>query len=392
MEATDGRVTHALKGRRVHFAGSAKPNVEPSHVRYGHALLKRLAKLVLERGGGLVLTVGNEPVHDQDASLPLIFDWTLLEAVEEYENWERRSWPEAQGMLIVGVGLPNWKERIPENRRPLWNRVSKAKSLELIQIRTGLSIGGVLRERQAMYGDILVAIGGGPGVIHLAELYISRQKPVIALDLPLGDKRPSAAERLSTQTMENPKRFFEYEPHYKAAVAYSTLSLRDEPPSVDEFAGRFQDFVSHLREPTAFFVRLLNRKSPDFPDVEGFFRNVVDPVLTDSAYRRFEMGTDTSTEPFLNVELFKKLHYSSLAIADLTGLRLDCFTELGYAFGQAKRVIVTAREETKLPFDSATIPCHFWSAELPDEVRRDAFRQYMNKNINRNPLVYQRQY
>jgi hypothetical protein len=387
MEATDGRLTDALKGRRVHFAGSAKPRVEPSRLRYAHTLLKRLAKLVLEQGGGLVLTLGNEPVHDQDTSLPLIFDWTLLEAVDEYEHWEKTGWPEAQGMPIVGVALPKLGERIVEDRRPLWNRIVKAKNIDLIQIRTGLPIGGILRERQVMYGDILVAIGGGPGVEHLAELYISRHKAVIPLDLPLGNKIPSAAERLSTQAMENPRRFFEYEPSHKAAVAYSTLSLRDSIPSADEFAWEFYDFVSHLRGPSAFFVRLLDGMSPDFPNVEGFFRNVVDPVLRGSGYRRFEMGTDTSTEPFLNVEVFKELHHSSLVIADLTGLRPNCFMELGYAFGQAKRVIVTAREGTRLPFDSAAIPCHFWSAELTDGVRRVAFCQYMNKNINRDPLV-----
>ena len=86
-------------------------------------------------------------------------------------------------------------------------------------------------------------------------------------------------------------------------------------------------------------------------------------------------------------QIFKKLHYSSLVIADLTGLRLNCFTELGYALGQAKKVIVSAREGTESPFDSASIPCHFWSISEEDEKRRDAFRQFMRKNINREPLV-----
>jgi len=387
METFDGRLTHALRGRRVHFAGSAKPTVEPSRLRYAHILLKHLAKIVLEQGGGLVLTVGNDPVHPRDTNLPLIFDWTLLEAVDEYKHWQAISWPEAQGMPVVAVGLPNWKERITNKRQPLWDKVVKAKNVELIQIRAGLSVGGVLRERQAIYGDILVPVGGGPGVVHLTELYKSKRKSVIPLDISLGDKTPSAAEQLSMQAMEDPMEFFEYEPHSRAVVAYSGLSLKDQMPNVEEFGGRFLDFVTHLPRPTAFLVRLLNSKSPDFVEVERFFRNVVDPVLADSGYRRFEMGTDASTEPFMNVEIFQKLHYSSLVIADLTGLRVDCFIEMGYAFGQAKKVIVTAREGTKLPFDSKSIPCHFWPVELEDEKRRDAFRQFMHKNINRKPLV-----
>ena len=375
------------RGRRVHFAGSAKPTVEPSRLRCTHILLKHLSKIVLEQGGGLVLTVGSDPVHPQETNLPLIFDWTLLEAVDEYKHWRTTSWPEAQGMPVVAVGLSNWKERITNKRQPLWDRVVRVKNVELIQIREGLSVGGVLRERQAIYGDILVPVGGGPGVEHLAELYKSKRKPVIPLDISLGDKALSAAEQLSTQAMENPIEFFEYEPHSGAVAAYSELSLKDRRPNVEEFADRFLDFITHLPRPTAFLVRLLNAKFPDFVEVERFFRNVVDPVLADSGYRRFEMGTDPSTEPFMNVEIFQKLHYSSLAIADLTGLRVDCFTEMGYAFGQAKKVIATAREGTKLPFDSKSIPCHFWSADLEDQKRRDAFRQFMHKNINRKPLV-----
>jgi hypothetical protein len=387
METADGRLTHALRGRRVHFAGSAKPTSDPSLLRHTHILLKHLAKVVLEQGGGLVLTVGSDPAHPQDTDLSLIFDWTLLEAADEHGYRQITSWPEAQGVPVVAVGLPNWKERITNNRQPLWNRVSKAENLELVQIRTGLSVGGVLRERQAMYGDILVAVGGGPGVEHLAKLYTLKRKPVIPLDIPLGGNASSAAERLSTHAMEDPSKFFEYDPNSRAVVAYSRLSLKDQTPNVEEFGNRFLDFVSHLPRPTAFLVRLLNTKSAHFAEVERFFRNVVDPVLAESDYRRFEMGTDASTEPFLNVEIFQKLHYSSLVIADLTGLRVDCFTEMGYAFGQGKRVIVTATEGTELPFDSKSIPCHFWSVELEDEKRRETFRHFMHKNINRKPLV-----
>jgi hypothetical protein len=387
MEAADGRLTNALKGRRIHFAGSAKPTADPSRLRYAHMLLKHLAMTVLKHSGGLVLTLGNDPVHPQDMTLPLIFDWTLLEAVDEFKHWQNTHWPEAQGLPVVAVGLSNWRKRIPNNRQALFDRVVKTKNLELAQIRAGLSVGGVLREQQAMYGDILVPIGGGPGVEHLAQIYSSNRKPVIPFDIPLGDKSPSAAEGLSTQAMENPMRFFEYEPSAEAVVAYSQLSIEDTSPNIEDFGRRFLDFVSHLPRPRAFLVRLLNTKSPDFAEVERFFRNIVDTVLSASGYRHYEMGKDASTEPFLNVEIFKRLNHSSLVIADLTGLRADCFMEMGYAFGQAKKVIVTAREGTTLPFDSHAIPCHFWSVELDDEQRRDAFQQFMRNNINRKPLA-----
>jgi len=376
-----------IRGRRIHFAGSADLKIQPSRLNYAHNLVRQLAKNILSQGGGLIVTVGAEPLHEDEPSMSLILDWTLLEALDECQKTGIVNWPEAQGLPVVAVGLPKWRDKVPENRKSLWDKVISSRNVELVQIRSGLSVGGVLREQQAALGDILVAVGGGPGVEHLAELYMSNRKPVIPLDLPLKRTKPGAAEILSTQVMENPQRFFEYCPDEEATAAYSMLSLKDQLQDIEEFDGRFFDFLSHLPRPRAFFVRLLDRRSPSFDAVENFFRNVIEPVVRDAEYTRFEMGTNATREPFLNVEIFQTLHYSSLVIADLTDLRPNCFMELGYALGLSKKVIVTAQEGTKLPFDSSSIPCHFWSQKLTDSERKKNFEEFMKKSINRRPLV-----
>lgn len=376
-----------IKGMRIHFAGSASVDVEPSRLRYIHKLVKQLAKKVLSLGGGLVVTAGNDPAHQDDSSLPIIFDWTLLEALNECQSSGMMNWPKSQGMPVVAVGLPKWKEKIPSKRKPLWDKVVSGGNVELVQVRSGLSIGGVLREHQAPFGDILVVAGGGPGVEHLAHLYMSNRKPVIPSDIPLKRGRHGAAERLSTLAMEMPEKFFEYNPPGKAVAAYSRLSLKHQLIDIDKFERRFFDFLSHLPKPKAFFVRLLNNKLPDFDAVERFFRNVVEPVVKDSGYERFEVGTDASREPFLNVEIFKTLYFSSLVIADLTGLRRNCFMELGYALGLSKKVIMTAKEGTELPFDPAAIPCHFWPEKQSYDKLKKEFEDFMKKNINRRPLA-----
>lgn len=375
------------KGMRIHFAGSASKDVEPSRLRYTHKLVKQLAKKVLSLGGGLVVTVGDDPTHQADSSLSVIFDWTLLEALDECQSSGIVNWPESQGMPVVVVGLPRWKDKIPSRRKQLWEKVVSAGNAELVQIRAELSIGGVLRDYQATFGDILVAIGGGPGVEHLAALYMSNQKPIIPLDIPLKTGKRGAAERLSTRAMETPKKFFHYNPPEKAVAAYSMLSLKHQLIDINEFERGFLDFLSHLPKPKAFFVRLLNDESPDFDAIERFFRNIVEPVVENAGYERFEVGADASREPFLNVEIFKTLYFSSLVVGDLTGLRQNCFMELGYALGLSKKVILTAKEGTELPFDSAAIPCHFWSEKQSDDKRKKKFEDFMKKNINRRPLV-----
>lgn len=376
-----------IAGRRIHFAGSADPDVAPSELRSFHKIVKHLARRVITEGGGLIVTVGSEPIHQSEHDLPLIFDWTLLEAFNECQSSKLHNWPETQGLPVVAVGLPKWRERMPENRKPLWKRVVLTKKMQLVQIRSELSIGGVLRERQATLGDVLIVAGGGPGVEHLADLYMVNRKPVIPLDVKLKTEKISAAERLSTLAMENPGKFFDYNPPEHAAAALSTLSFKDQWPNAEDFEKRFFEFLSHLPRPKVFFARLLNKESKEFDEVEKFFRNVVDHVARKAGYERFEMGKEVSREPFLNVEIFQAIYSSSLVIVDLTDLRPDCFTELGYAWGLRKKVIVTARKGTRLPFDSASFPCHFWSPKDADDKRINDLQEFMSKNINRKPIV-----
>ena len=131
---------------------------------------------------------------------------------------------------------------------------------------------------------------------------------------------------------------------------------------------------------------LLNAAHPDFPNVETFFRQVVDPVVVDLGYERIEMGTDDSRRGFMNVEIFESLHYAAAIVVDVTGLRPNCFIELGYALGREHRTIVSAQDGTVLPFDEQAIPTHLWGVGSLDE-QRGKLRTFWAKNIDRDPLV-----
>lgn len=388
MERTPRELTKAsLRGRRFHFAGSADPEVNRDTLKYAHKMIYQLAVRALSEGAGLVVTVGSDPAHKSGENLSVIFDWSILEAVDRFRNSGIQNWPKAQGTPVVAVGFGNWNERIPNRRRNMWDRIAASGKLELRVIPSELSVGGVLREQQEIFGDILVTLGGGPGVYHLAELYRRSRKSVIPLDISLKKEKPSASETLFAHATKDPQSFFEYEPAQEALAKFSRFSFRHGLLKIDEFEQRLFDFVYHLPRPTAFYVRLLNHRIPQYKSVETYFRNVADPVVESSGYRRFEMGTDASTEAFMNVETFKKLHYSSLVIADLTCIRPNCCIELGYSLGLHKRVILTARDDTKLPWDAASIRCHFWSSKESDEKRKIKLRNFMKRNINKQSVV-----
>ena len=145
-----------------------------------------------------------------------------------------------------------------------------------------------------------------------------------------------------------------------------------------------------LATPRAFYVRLLNNAHDRFPTVEAFFRRVVDPVVKAAGFERIEMGTDETEHAFVNVGIFDNLHFASIAIVDVTGSRPNCFIELGYALGRPIRVILTAEDGTKSPFDTDAVPCHFWKSSLADLDRQEEFRIFWRKNVDRPPLVSER--
>src|SRR6185436_18647365 len=109
-----------------------------------------------------------------------------------------------------------------------------------------------------------------------------------------------------------------------------------------------------------FYVRLLNEKFPEYPSVEHFFRTTVDTLVTELGYEPLQMGIGKNEFAWMNQAIFDSLHHSSVALVDLTGLRPNCFMELGYALGNKQRVIVTARDDTKISFDAFALEAFQW--------------------------------
>lgn len=293
---------------------------------------------------------------------------------------------------VIAVLSEKAESEIPAERQQLWRDLLKSGYLRVEYIQPGARSGAMIRERQVQFGDLLICIGGGTGVEHLADAYLVRRKPVIPLDLPIGASREDGtggAQRLNREALVNPSDFFRLQPEQQSmgATVLSLLATKAGKQDLSEIAANFAALISVLDRPLVFYVRLLNPNLPDFPDVERFFRDAVDPTVSGLGYRRVEMGTDASRHGFMNVEIFDTLHHATMVVADVTGQRPNCFIELGYALGRGARVIVTAKQGTSLPFDQQAIPCFFWSPGTPtSELERD-FAAFIGKNLNRSALV-----
>jgi hypothetical protein len=380
-----------FRDRYFHIAGSASSRTRAELIVYAHDLVREIATQVLQGGGGLVVFAGKEPRQNNEApgSPSLLFDWTALEAAAPILG-ARNASTGAKPSIVV-VLSEKAESEIPINRQQLWRDLLKSGHLRVEHIQPGARSGAMIRERQTQFGDALICIGGGTGVEHLAESYSTRRKTVIPLDLAVGASREDGtggALRLNREALANPNEFLHLAPgqEQKAGALLTLLSTNGGQTAISEIIGNFCALVAALDRPIAFYVRLLNPDMVEFAEVEKFFRDVVDPAVKKLDYRRVEMGTDASRHGFMNVEIFETLHYASMTIVDITGLRSNCFIELGYGLGRGNRVIVTAKRGTTLPFDQQAIPCFFWSPENPTDTLRE-FEAFIDKHLNRPPLV-----
>lgn len=393
LSASSTASTLRLLGRRVQIAGSASGKTDTVLIGYAHQVVSNLVKGIMAAGGGIVVGVGREPRADGSASdaPSLLFDWTALETAAECLRQGFPTWPSESCLPIVVASSEKAVTEIPDDRRPLYEELLRSGMLHVESIMPGSRAAAFLRQRQAIFGDALIILGGGTGVEHLAELYLSRRKPVVPFDLALGASRDDGtggATRLAKEARAEPVRFFRFSPAYAntEGAALAEIAMRNGAAPTSDVASRTVSLLAKIERPAVFYVRLLNPVHAKFGVVESFFREVVDPVVNEAGMRRIEIGTDDSDYAFINVGIFENLHFSSVAIVDVTGERPNCFIELGYAL-RGNRVLVTAEEGTNLPFDQEMIPCHFWKPGDSVTDRKKALVEFWKKNINRPPIV-----
>jgi hypothetical protein len=381
-----------LFGRRIQIAGSASGKTDVALVGYAHQVVTGLVKDIMAAGGGVVLGIGREPRPDGAApnAPSMLFDWTALETAAECLKRGFPAWPAESGLPIVVVSSEKGVTEIPDNRRPLYEELLRSGLLHVESIMAGSRAAVFIRQRQAVFGDALIILGGGTGVEHSADLYLSRRKPVVPFDLALGASRDDGsggAMRLAKEARADPARFFRFSPTHAntEGAALAEIATRNGAAAASGVANRTVSLLTKIARPAAFYVRLLNPDHPKFKIVESFFRDVVDPVVEEAGMRRIEMGTDKNEHAFMNVAIFEGVHFSSIAIVDVTGERPNCFIELGYAL-RGGRVLVTAEYGTKLPFDQEMIPCHFWKPGDTVADKKKALVDFWEKNVNR-PLI-----
>jgi hypothetical protein len=383
-----------IRGRRITIFGSAAPDVDATLLGYAHELIRHLITSLFAEGALFSVGVGKEPYRMEDpAQSSTIFDWAVLETLGNNVTKAKSSASTVQGKLIATVTTDKTTNQIPDNRKTLWSDLVAADSVFIRSVEPGWTSGAIRRQMQAEIGDVLICISGGEGVEHLAKEFALQGKPVIPLDLQLGASTKDGtggASKLFGQMRAHPERFAPFADLSSAGGLLTRIETRQGKEPVANVVCGILNLIKALKPPKAFYVRLLNPKVAEYAEVEGYFRNVIDPVVKDLGYEPIQMGKADATNPWMEVQIFEMIHNAGAVIVDLTGVRPNCFTEMGYAFGRARKVIVTAKEGTAVPFDTSTYEARTWSPgkSVADSIAE--LKEYWQRNINRPPLVVPR--
>src|SRR6266498_438559 len=381
-----------LLGRRIHIAGSIDKDAAvatTAEVELARDFVRGLTAELVKAGATFVVPIDDEKLRDVD-NQPICFDWLVQKTI--FDNLVHRPCgPTLPGStrLITAVQHHKSEAQIPSQYAALWDAL-RGSDLVYVENANQWDMNSKRLEMQALNGDILITLGGSEGVLFLANLYHDAGKPVIPLNFALtgGDKGSRRLFDLAL-TRQYSERFFRTE---SGAPAHGFVNRINFVPrhNTSQRIQMVMELLLALERPTVFAIRLLNPKHKKYGAVEDYFEGVVKLVVESLGYKMVIVdGRQPSEESIINLEIFTKLHRSNVVVADITGERPNNFIELGYALGRGHRVMVTAEEGTKNPFDIEPVPTHFWKSGSGASLRdkQTALREYWEANAARRRIV-----
>ena len=380
-----------LRGRRIQIAGSADADADEGKLTYVHSLVSELSVALAAEGASFVIQFGKEPLLNGRVDGPsIIFDWTVAEAAHRTLKDGRAQSSSPNGRLVTTLATGKMDSQMPAARRHIFDELRQGDAVHVEFLDSGWNAGAIRRRRSAHLGDILIGVSGGEGVEHLAIEYSSIGKPVIPLDIQLGSSGrdgSGGASRLFERALSKSDDFFRVVSGQSPADLLDRTRANSSRTDVGVVVAAVLRLLNALIPPRAFYVRLLNDKLPEYASVEKFFRGTVDPFVSSLGYEPLQMGIGQNEFAWMNQAIFDSLHHSAVAIVDLTGQRPNCFMELGYALGNKQKVIVTARSDTKIPFDAFALEAFQWNETEEPSKCLARFRTHWERNINMPTLV-----
>ena len=282
----------------------------------------------------------------------------------------------ARDPFAIAVQHHKTEHQIPERFAEMWDTLRTSDAVQIENV-SHWNMGSKRMEAQARWGDVLVTLGGSDGVLFLANLYHDAGKPVVPLNFSLCAPTEGSL-KLFDFGLASSKASGLFRASGRNAHAWMNRINHSHRIRIAKRVEDVLEVLEAIERPKAFAVRLLNPNHGDFDAVGTFYQEVVKTFVEDEL--GYGLVVVDGRQPYeyarIDEEIFRKLHRSSLVIADLTGSRPNCYLELGYALGRGLQTMVTAKAGTDLPFDIATLAAHHWEPEGNQSARINALREH----------------
>lgn len=191
--------------------------------------------------------------------------------------------------------------------------------------------------------DVVVLVGGFAGTYRAANWARIANKPLLPL-ASLG----GAAAKIFEQELND------FELKYAGLIDKIEFEqLNSVKENWTDHAIDILALAQKVAESRYVLVIMSYASRADFKDAYATFCRVVE--AEDMGFKCHRVNERNARDRILP-EILDHIERSAFIIVDLTDLRPNVFYELGYADGLHKRVVVTAKKGTELPFDVKDIP------------------------------------
>jgi predicted Rossmann-fold nucleotide-binding protein len=220
-------------------------------------------------------------------------------------------------------------------------------------IRSRLADWEIAREtfyipEQVRDADAVILVGGFQGTYRAANWARIAKKPLLPFTAFGG-----AAAKIYEQELND------FEMKYEGLVTrLEYAELNSVKNDWNEHAANLVALAEKIAESRSVLVVMSYSGRADLEDAFDSFRQVCQEL----GYECDRVSEESAGERILP-DILARLERAAFAIVDLTELRPNVFYELGYADGLRKKVVVTAKAGTELPFDVKDIPTIFWDGQ-----------------------------
>jgi hypothetical protein len=213
--------------------------------------------------------------------------------------------------------------------------------------------------------DVVILVGGDKSIGRAAFWAEKATRPI----LPVAYFGGKATEIYQHE-------FDKFEDKYSHRVNKLTYELLNEIG--EDWNKKAIDIVALAQDIGSSQSVLVVMSYSEDEEIKGYLNNLFDSfeiVCKEFGYSCEIVNEQTGLGRIVPM-IFNKIKQAGFIIVDLTDLKPNVFYEFGYAVGLDKQVVVTAKDETKLPFDINDVPTLFWK---PND--QTAFRKKLREKV-----------